>query len=104
MCMLGDRAEPVFGVPGTIPGIKDAERLPAEGSKHLPRWDRAASPSVLKSLANGFQAQEVAAPGHPTACLHFQREERKPLPSPSGKLEELPPVGGVSVVLGLKGA
>lgn len=61
--------------------------FPPGAAQHLPRWDWAASPSGLKSLANGFQAQEMAAPGHPTAYLHFQREESSP--QPRGKIGEI---------------
>lgn len=93
MCMPGDRAEPAFGVPGT----KDAERQSTcpGGAQQL----------LLRDLNHLLMASKHRRWLHLDTQLRICiSKERRALSSPAGKLAELPPVCGASVVLGLKRA
>lgn len=96
----GIEPSPVFGVPGTKKGCKKASHRGLHST-----CPGGAEQLLLQDLNHSLMAFKHRRWLHLATQLRICiSKERRALPSPAGKLAKLPPVGGASMVLGLKGA
>lgn len=96
----GIEPSPVFGVPGTKKGWRKASRRGLHST-----CPGGAEQLLLQDLNHSLMAFKRRRWLHLATQLRICiSKERRALPSPAGKLAKLPPVGGASMVLGLKGA